>query len=699
MIAPSSFWVSAFLALNYGFTQAKPMDDAMAVAPVATMTIQPVKILTELPVFIRTHCPRPTKIVICHGKTLTVHRPGLFKTVITLTYEQSQTRSRLNCGRSISKTKTPASSAPAVETTSESPSSSGPITSVPTSSTESVSPTTSEPGSIPSGPVSSAESDFPGSFTTSPTTQSVPEGSEEGSVPSDSKTGDKYKYASESASGTPTPESSSLATPFQDKFTSQPSPSSRINIDTAESQSPHTPFPSATTKTYGDYGGVPGASVSESGSSVVSPSYGSRTATSADVPGASVSEASFSVVTPSDGSRTVTTDDGRTKAGPQSSGSADRAGSSQTPIPSTNGEVLGAPASESSTAIVSISDGSRTATTVEVRTKAGPQSSGSADGAGSSQTAIPSTNGEVLGAPASESSTAIVSISDGSRTATTVEVRTKAGPQSSGSADGAGSSQTAIPSTNGDVPGATFSTLQTEKATPTSSSNDDSTPSNFSTSSSPTDKPLSSSSSSNVPTQFTSVRSSSYGPSSFDSSAMVQPTSARSLSVQSDRAQPSNSKGSMSSTPSAFTKVQVRKSSSSGADVSATSTFSTLLTQKARPTSSGNDDSTQSNFAPRSSSAVGGSMSTTDTIRDVSSQTIRVPASRSSGTTLVAETSQSDQSSSASAQSLSRGVPSAPSSNVDGTSSNLASSDTAFFVPPPSLCSAGHFFRSIFAIL
>ncbi|KAG6053946.1 hypothetical protein E4U32_007204 [Claviceps aff. humidiphila group G2b] len=282
----------------------------------------------------------------------------------------------------------------------------------------------------------------------------------------------------------------------------------------------------------------------------------------------------------------------------------------------------------------------------------------------------PTISADVPGASVSEASLSVVTLSDGSRTTTTVEVRTKAGPQSSESAGGAGSSQTPIPSTFSAIPGATFSTLQTEKATPTSSSSDSSTPSNLSTSSSPTDKPLSSSSSSDVLTQFTSVRSSSYEPSSFDSSAVVQPSSARSLSLQSDSAQPSKSKGSISSTPSAFKKVQVRKSSSSGASVSATSTFSTLLTQKARPTSSGNDDSTQSNFAPRSSSAVGGSMSTPDTIRDLSSQTTRVPASKSSGTTLVAETSQSDQSSSASAQSLSRGISSAPSSNVDGTSSN-----------------------------
>ncbi|KAG6092515.1 hypothetical protein E4U30_005336, partial [Claviceps sp. LM220 group G6] len=391
-MAPSSFWVSAFLALNYGFAQAKPVDDEMAVAPVATMTIQPVKILTELPVSIRTHCPRPTKIVICHGKTLTVHRPGLFKTVITLTYEEFQTHSRLNCGRSISKTKTPASSAPAIETTSESPSSSGPITSVPTSSTESVSPTTSEPGSIPSGPVSSAESVFPGSFTTSPITQSVPGGSEPGSIPSDSKTGDKYKYASESASGTPTPESSSLETPFQDKFTSQPSPSSRINIDTAESQSPHTPSSSATT-TYDNYSEVPGASVSEASFSVVSISDESRTATSADVPGTSVSEASFSVVTLSDGSRTVTTDDGRTKARPESSGSAESAGSSQTPIPSTFSGVPGASVSESGFSVLSPSSyGSRTATSADVP-----------------------------GVSVSEASFSVVTLSDGSRTDTAVE--------------------------------------------------------------------------------------------------------------------------------------------------------------------------------------------------------------------------------------------------------------------------------------
>ncbi|KAG6077690.1 hypothetical protein E4U33_001152 [Claviceps sp. LM78 group G4] len=767
MMAPSSFWVSAFLALNYGLAQANPMADAMEVAPVATMTIQPVKILTELPVYIRTHCPRPTKIVICHGKTLTVHRPGLFKTVITLTYEETQTRSRLNCGRRISKTTTPASSAPAIETTSESPGSSGPITSVPTSSTASVSP---------------------GSFATSPTSQNVPEISGPGSIPSESKTGDRYESASNSnsASSPPGPESSSLEKPFQDKFTSQLSPSSRINIDTAESQSSQTPLPSATTKT-GDYSDVPKASVSQASSSVVSLSEGTNTATTVetrtkagphstesadrtgssqtpysptygDVPASSVPEASSSVVSLPDGTNTATTVEVRTKAGPQTTGSLDRLGSSQTPLSSatTNtysyyDNVPGASVSQSGSSVVSLSDGSGTATTVDVRTKAEPQTTGSADRSGSLQSSFPSTRGDVPGASVSESGSSVVSLPDGSRTAssanvgseslgstdragslqtsfpsthgdvpaasvseagssvvslsdgtntaTTVEVRTKAGPQTTGSLDRLGSSQTPLSSatTNtysyyGNVPGAsvsdsgssvvsasdgsrtatsanvrsesigstdragslssqkdsigpsssvssamvqassasplslrsdrnlpssskgpvlstpsalerveagtssfrisvsvsassTFSTLQTEKATPISSSNDDSTLSNFSTSSSPTDKPSSSSSSGDVLTQLTSLRSSSYGPSSFDSSAMVQPSSARSSNVQSDRAQPSSSEGATLSTPSALDKVQAG-TSSSGANVSASSTFSTLVTQNARPSSS-----------------------------------------------------------------------------------------------------------------
>ncbi|KAG5962219.1 hypothetical protein E4U58_003944, partial [Claviceps cyperi] len=445
-MAPSSFWVSAFLALNYEFAQAKPMaDDAMAVAPVATMNIQPIRILTELPISIRTHCPRPTKIVICHGKTLTVTRTGLFKTVVTLTYEEVQTHSRLNCGQRTSKVETPA-----IGTTSESPGSSGPIT---------------------SGPVSSTESIFPASFTTSPTPHSVPESSEPGSIRGDSKTGDEYKFASNSASGPPRSESSSLDKPFQDKFTSQPSPSSRINIDTAESQSSQTPFPSATTESHGDTGQVPGASVSESGVSVVSPSDGSRRDTTVevrtkagsqspgssqtplpstygDVPGSSVSE---SIASPSDGFRIATTVEVRTKAGPESFGSTGGIGSSRTPLPSTYSQVPGASVSES---IVSPSDGFRIATTVEVRTKAGPESSGSTNRAGSSQTPLPSTYGDVPGASVSES---IASPSDGFRIATTVEVRTKAGPESSGSTGGVGSSRTPLPSTYGDVLGASVS--------------------------------------------------------------------------------------------------------------------------------------------------------------------------------------------------------------------------------------------------
>ncbi|KAG6054326.1 hypothetical protein E4U17_003888, partial [Claviceps sp. LM77 group G4] len=475
-MAPSSFWVSAFLALNYGLAQANPMADAMEVAPVATMTIQPVKILTELPVYIRTHCPRPTKIVICHGKTLTVHRPGLFKTVITLTYEETQTRSRLNCGRRISKTTTPASSAPAIETTSESPGSSGPITSVPTSSTASVSP---------------------GSFATSPTSQNVPEISGPGSIPSESKTGDRYESASNSnsASSPPGPESSSLEKPFQDKFTSQLSPSSRINIDTAESQSSQTPLPSATTKT-GDYSDVPKASVSQASSSVVSLSEGTNTATTVetrtkagphstesadrtgssqtpysptygDVPASSVPEASSSVVSLPDGTNTATTVEVRTKAGPQTTGSLDRLGSSQTPLSSatTNtysyyGNVPGASVSDSGSSVVSASDGSRTATSANVRS----ESIESTDRAGRLQTSFPSTHGDVPGASVSQSGSSVVSLSDGTNTATTVEVRTKAGPQTTGSLDRLGSSQTPLSSatTNtysyyGNVPGASVS--------------------------------------------------------------------------------------------------------------------------------------------------------------------------------------------------------------------------------------------------
>ncbi|KAG6022725.1 hypothetical protein E4U19_004786 [Claviceps sp. Clav32 group G5] len=799
-MAPSSFWVSAFLALNYGLAQANPMADAMAVAPVATMTIQPVKILTELPVIIRTHCPRPTKIVICHGKTLTVHRPGLLNTVITLTYEETQTRSRLNCGRRTSKTTTPASSAPAIETTSESPGSSGPITSVPTSSTESVSP---------------------GSFTTSPTSENVPEISEPGSIPSDSKTGDRYESASNSASSPPRPESSQL------------SPSSRINIDTAESQ---TPLPSATTKNpHGDYSDVPEASVSEASSSVVSLSDGSYTAASAtvrsesigstdraaslqtsfpstygDVPAASVPEASSSVVSLSDGSNTATSVEARTKAGPQTTGSVDRVGSSQTPFssgasktysdygevpgasvsesgssvvslsdgsrtatsatvrsesigstdraassqnpfPSTNGDVPGASVSVASSSVVSVSDGSHTATSVTVRS----ESIGSRDRAGSSQTSFPSTHGDVPGASVSVASPSVNSLSDGSHTATTVKARKKVGPQTTGSSDRSGRSQTPFSSGTsktysdyGDVPGASVSEsvssvvslsdgtntattveVRTKTWPQTTGSADRSgrsqTPYSSGTSKTYSDygevpgasasesgssvvvlsdgsrtatsanvrsesigstdraaslqtsfpsthgdvsgASVSESGSSNSVTS--SSQKDSVGPSSSVSSVTVQAGSASSLTLQSDRDLPSSSQGATLLTPSALDKVQAG-TSSSGANVSASSTFSTLLTQDARPSSSSNDDSIQSNSAPRSSSVVGGSISTTDTIHDSSSQTTRVPASKSSGTAIAVEISQSDQSTSASAQSLSRGIPAATSSNVDGSSSN-----------------------------
>ncbi|CCE33130.1 uncharacterized protein CPUR_07054 [Claviceps purpurea 20.1] len=774
-MAPPFFWVSAFLALNYGFAQANP--DATEAAPVATMNIQPVKILTELPVSIRTHCPRPTKIVICHGKTLTVHRPGLFKTVVTLTYEEVKTRSRLNCGRRTAKTKTtPASSALANEETA---SSSGPITSDLTSSTESV---------------------FPGSFTTSPTTQSAPEISEPGSIPSDSEKGDRYTSASNSASSPP-------GKPFQGKFTSQPSPSSRINIDTAESQSSQTPFPSATTKTYGDYGDVPGASVSEASSSIVSLSDGSRTATSvevrtkarshfiestdlagssqtpfpsatsksyggySDVPGPSESEASTAVASLSDGSRTGSSVEVRTKARSDSIESIDLGRSSQTPFPYATtktygdyGDVPGASVSEASSSIVSLSDGSRIGSSVEVRTKAKSHFIESTDLAGSSQTPFPSATtktygdyGDVPGASVSESSTAVASLSDASRTGSSVEVRTKARSESIGSTDRARSSQASASEPSGSSPGqgsssidyvssspeamittrgvpqssststggtgdvgspvqprpqtkvappssfdqvvteepsstsltsistgvqpssskgsftqsntatsslqsdsvgpssfdssaivqsssasslgvksdgdlpsiskgavlstpsalervkagtsssganvsatSTLSTVQTEQARPSSSNNDDSTLSNIATSSSLAGKPFLSSSSGDVLTQLISASSSSYGPKSFDSSATVQPSSAISLSVQSDRAQPSSSKGAILSTPSALERVKAG-TSSSGASVSATSSFSTLETEKATPSSSSNDDSTQSNFATSSS--------------------------------------------------------------------------------------------------
>ncbi|KAG5932960.1 hypothetical protein E4U59_007145, partial [Claviceps monticola] len=314
-MAPPFFWVSAFLALNYGFARANP--DAMEAAPVATMNIQPVKILTEVPIFIKTNCPRPTKIVICHGKTLTVHRPGLFRTVVTLTYEEGKTRSRLNCGRRTATTKTtPASSTFAIEETA---SSSGPITSDLTSSTDSV---------------------FPASFTTSPTTQSAPEISKSVSIPSDNKKGDRYTSTSNSASSPPGPESSTTGKPLQGKSTSQPSPSSRINIDTAESQSSQTPFPSATTETYSDYGEVPGTSGFESSTAVASLSDISRSDSFVEV---------------------------RTKARSGSIGSTDLAPSSQTPFPSATtdtysdyGEVPGTSVSESSTAVASLPDGSRT---------------------------------------------------------------------------------------------------------------------------------------------------------------------------------------------------------------------------------------------------------------------------------------------------------------------------------------------------
>ncbi|KAG6186825.1 hypothetical protein E4U36_000288 [Claviceps purpurea] len=649
MMAPPFFWVSAFLALNYGFAQANP--DATEAAPVATMNIQPVKILTELPVSIRTHCPRPTKIVICHGKTLTVHRPGLFKTVVTLTYEEVKTRSRLNCGRRTAKTKTtPASSALAIEETA---SSSGPITSDLTSSTESV---------------------FPGSFTTSPTTQSAPEISEPGSIPSDSEKGDRYTSASNSASSPP-------GKPFQGKFTSQPSPSSRINIDTAESQSSQTPFPSATTKTYGDYGDVPGASVSEASSSIVSFSNGSRIGSSVEV---------------------------RTKAKSHFIESTDLAGNSQTPFPSATtktygdyGDVPGASVSESSTAVASLSDASRTGSSVEVRTKARSESIGSTDRARSSQASASEPSGSSPGqgsssidyvsssrdamittrgvpqssststggtgdvgspvqprpqtkvAPPSSfdqvvteepSSTSLTSISTGvqlssskgsftqSNSATSSLQSDSVGPSSFGSSaivQPSSASSLGVKS-DGDLPSiskgavlstpsalervkagtsssganvsatSTLSTVQTEQARPSSSNNDDSTLSNIATSSSLAGKPFSSSSSGDVLTQLISASSSSYGPKSFDSSATVQPSSAISLSVQSDRAQPSSSKGAILSTPSALERVKAG-TSSSGASVSATSSFSTLETEKATPSSSSNDDSTQSNFATSSS--------------------------------------------------------------------------------------------------
>ncbi|KAG6169053.1 hypothetical protein E4U51_001746 [Claviceps purpurea] len=649
MMAPPFFWVSAFLALNYGFAQANP--DATEAAPVATMNIQPVKILTELPVSIRTHCPRPTKIVICHGKTLTVHRPGLFKTVVTLTYEEVKTRSRLNCGRRTAKTKTtPASSALAIEETA---SSSGPITSDLTSSTESV---------------------FPGSFTTSPTTQSAPEISEPGSIPSDSEKGDRYTSASNSASSPP-------GKPFQGKFTSQPSPSSRINIDTAESQSSQTPFPSATTKTYGDYGDVPGASISESSTAVASLSDGSRIGSSVEV---------------------------RTKAKSHFIESTDLAGSSQTPFPSATtktygdyGDVPGASVSESSTAVASLSDASRTGSSVEVRTKARSESIGSTDRARSSQASASEPSGSSPGqgsssidyvsssrdamittrgvpqssststggtgdvgspvqprpqtkvAPPSSfdqvvteepSSTSLTSISTGiqpssskgrftqSNSATSSLQSDSVGPSSfdsSATVQPSSASSLGVKS-DGDLPSiskgavlstpsalervkagtsssaanvsatSTLSTVQTEQARPSSSNNDDSTLSNIATSSSLAGKSFSSSSSGDVLTQLISASSSSYGPKSFDSSATVQPSSAISLSVQSDRAQPSSSKGAILSTPSALERVRVG-TSSSGASVSATSSFSTLETEKATPSSSSNDDSTQSNFATSSS--------------------------------------------------------------------------------------------------
>ncbi|KAG6294681.1 hypothetical protein E4U09_002544 [Claviceps aff. purpurea] len=459
MMAPPFFWVSAFLALNYGFAQANP--DATEAAPVATMNIQPVKILTELPVSIRTHCPRPTKIVICHGKTLTVHRPGLFETVVTLTYEEVKTRSRLNCGRRTAKTKTtPASSALAIEETASSL----------TSSTESV---------------------FPGSFTTSPTTQSVPEISEPGSIPSDSEKGDRYTSASNSASSSP-------GKPFQGKFTSQPSPSSRINIDTAESQSSQTPFPSATTNTYGDYGDVPAASVSES-----------------------------------------------------------------------------------STAVASLSDASRTGSSVEVRTKARSESIGSTDRGQSSQASASEPSGSSPG----QGSSSIDYVSS-SREAM---ITTRGVPQSSSTSTGGtgdvGSPVQPRPQTKV-APPSSFDQVVTEEPSSTSL-----------TSISTGVQPSSSKGSFTQSNSATSsLQSDSVGLSSFDSSAIVQPSSASSMGVKSDGDLPSISKGAVLSTPSALERVKAG-TSSSGANVSATSTLSTVQTEQARPSSSSNDDSTLSNIA------------------------------------------------------------------------------------------------------
>ncbi|KAG5943057.1 hypothetical protein E4U60_006955 [Claviceps pazoutovae] len=516
MMAPPFFWVSAFLALNYGFAQANP--DAMEAAPVATMNIQPVKMLTELPVFIRTHCPRPTKIVICHGKTLTVHRPGLFKTVVTLTYEEVKTRSRLNCGRRTATTKTTlASSAIAIE---ETPSSSGPITNDLTSSTESVSAARSEPGS-------STESVFPGSFTTSPTTQSAPEISESGSNPSDNEKGDRYTSASNSASSPPGPESSRPGKPFQGKFTSQPSPSSRINIDTAKSHSSQTPFPSATTKTYGDYGDVPGTSVSEPSSSIVSLSDGSHTATFVQV---------------------------QTKARSESIGSTDRAGRSESSHPSATtqtygdyGDVPGTSVSEPSSSIVSLSDGSRTATFVQVQTKARSESIGSTYRARSSQ-ASPS---EPSGSSPGQGSSSKDYVSS-SREAM---ITTHGVPQSSStSTDGTvdvGSPVQPRPQTKV-APPSSFDEVVTEEPSSTSL-----------TSSSTGVQPSSSKSSFTQSDSATSsLQSDSVGPSSFDSSAIVQSSSASSLGVKSDGDLPSISKGAVLSTPSPLERVKAGTSSS-----------------------------------------------------------------------------------------------------------------------------------------
>lgn len=86
-------WVSAVLALSYGFAEAKPLAD-VALRATATVIIQPVRMMIEVPVSVVTHCPRPTDLVICHGHTLRITEPGFLKTVMTVTQIEFSTMMR-----------------------------------------------------------------------------------------------------------------------------------------------------------------------------------------------------------------------------------------------------------------------------------------------------------------------------------------------------------------------------------------------------------------------------------------------------------------------------------------------------------------------------------------------------------------------------------------------------------------------------